>query len=232
MPDCIETLLVVAAENEVTAVGALFDAGDVQDASDGSLYRISSSVWVLQTGIGKANAAARVARVLARNTVKRVVNLGIAGALPGSGLELGQTILASKSVFADEGVETTNGFLDCRAMGFPLYKGDDSTGLLPSQHLRERLHGLVSVEVVIATVSTCSGRDDLATRIRRRTGAGAECMEGAAVMLACRHANVPAAEIRVISNTTGDRESQEWAIRPAMTRLGEIAKQISDIDFG
>ena len=231
MPDPIETLLVVAAENEATAVAGLFETTNPRDALSGPITRLSRSVWVLQTGIGKANAASAVARVLATHDVKRAINLGIAGALPGSGLELGQAVIASRSVFADEGVDTPNGFLDCRAMGFPIHEDDDGAGLSPDSELLQRLLSLDLNEFVVATVSTCSGRDDLATRIRRRTGAGAEAMEGAAVMLACKHAGVPAAEIRVISNTTGDRESQQWDIGPSLKRLGELAQQISDIRF-
>jgi len=231
MPDSIEILLVLAADSEVTAACRMFDARVPADAKGGAEFRVSPSVWVLQTGIGKANAAARVAHTLARTKVQRVINLGVAGSLPGSGLDLGQAVLASRSIFADEGVDTPNGFLDCKAMGFPIYQDDDGTGISPDQELLASLQVLGLSEVVVATVSTCSGRDELATRIRRRTGASAEAMEGAAVMLACKHAGVPAAEIRIISNTTGDRESQTWDIGLAMTRLGAIAHQLSDINF-
>ena len=231
MPDSIEMLLVLAADSEVTAACRLFDAKAPADAQSGAAFRVSSSVWVLQTGIGKANAAARVAQTLATTKVQRVINIGVAGSLPGSGLDLGQAILASRSVFADEGIDTPGGFLDCKAMGFPIYQDDDGAGISPDQELLAKLQSLGLSEVVVATVSTCSGRDALAMRVRRRTGAAAEGMEGAAAMLACHHAGVPAAEIRIISNTTGDRESQTWDIGLAMTRLGELSFQLSDIDF-
>ena len=231
MPDTIETLLVIAADSEVTAACRLFDAKVSADAQSGAEFRVSPSVWVLQTGIGKANAAARVARVLATTQVARVINLGVAGSLPSSGLHIGQAIIASRSVFADEGLDTPNGFIDGKAMGFPIYQEDDGAGLPPDQELADRLGYLDLSEAVVATVSTCSGRDELATQIRRRTGAAAEAMEGAAAMLACRYAQVPAAEIRVISNTTGDRDAQIWDIGLALTRLGELSRRLSDIDL-
>jgi futalosine hydrolase len=231
MPDSIETLLVVAAESEATAACSLFELTLPKDAQPGTLFRISSSVWVLLTGIGKANASAMVARTLAMSPPKRVINIGIAGALPEGGLEIGDVITASRSIFADEGVDTPNGFLDCRAIGFPIYRNDDGAGLPPDQELRAKLKRLNLTEVGVATVSTCSGRDALATRIRRRTGAAAEAMEGAAVLLACQHACVPAAELRVISNTTGDRDAQVWDIGLALDTLAKVALQISDIDF-
>ena len=36
------------------------------------------------------------------------------------------------------------------------------------------------------------------------------------------------AEVRVISNTTGDRDRQEWSIKPALQRLGEVSRMLSD----
>ncbi|RNC82526.1 MAG: futalosine hydrolase [Phycisphaera sp.] len=231
MGDSIETLLVLAAANEVTAVSHAFDDRLAMDVPEGTPIRLSELLWTIQSGIGKSNAAAKTAAVLATNPPKRVISLGIAGALPGGGLQIGDAVLASRSVFADEGVDTPAGFIDCRSMGFPIYAGDDGEGLPPDQAVRDRLLPVLDGERVVATVSVCSGRDDLAERIRRRTGASAESMEGAAVLLACMHAGVPAAEVRVISNTAGDREHQIWDIGRAMARLGEVARSFSDIDF-
>lgn len=231
MSESIETLLVLAAANEVTAVCNAFDPRLAADVPEGTPIKVTRPLWIMQSGIGKANASARTAGVLAKNPPKRVISFGIAGALPGCRLEIGEAVLASRSVFADEGVDTPEGFLDCRSMGFPIYTGDDGEGLSPDQGVRERLLPVLDGERVVATVSTCSGRDELAERIRRRTGASAECMEGAAVMLACLHAGVPAAEVRVISNTTGDRGEQVWDIGRALTRLGEVARSFSGIDF-
>ena len=231
MGESIETLLVLAAANEVTAVHRAFEFGSSADAPEGVPQRLTDLIWIMQSGIGKANAAARTAAILATNPPERVICLGIAGALPGSGLEIGDAVLASKSVFADEGVDTPDGFLDCRSLGFPLYQGDDGEGLPPDLAIRDRVLPLLDGERVVATVSTCSGRDELAERVRRRTGASAECMEGASVLLACLHAGVPAAEVRVVSNTTGDRESQAWDIGRSLARLGEVARAFSDIEF-
>jgi futalosine hydrolase len=75
---------------------------------------------------------------------------------------------------------------------------------------------------VIATVSTCSGRDDLARAVATRTGAAAEAMEGAAVALAARRMNVRYGEVRAVSNTTGDRDRQRWAIGPALAVLSDL----------
>jgi futalosine hydrolase len=225
----IDTMLVVAADSEAKAVLAAFGFPD-EDPEE--LTRLEGGLWLLRTGIGKANAAGAVGIALAMHPAERVISLGLGGALPDSGLAIGDRVLATRSVFADEGVDTPEGFLDCRSMGFPLYVEDRGLGIEGDPDLRNLIRGCTDREAVVATVSTCSGRDELATRIRRRTGAGVECMEGAAVLLTCHRMGVSGSEIRVISNTTGDREKQEWDIRRSLGVLGATARAISDVMNG
>jgi nucleoside phosphorylase len=55
-------------------------------------------------------------------------------------------------------------------------------------------------------------------------------MEGAAVVHAARRQRVPAIELRVISNTTGDREGQRWDLSAALTALGiSVAVALDEI---
>lgn len=222
----IDTVLVVAAETEAEVV---LTAHGLPTPASGEPTPLTGGLWLLQTGIGKANAAGTLGIALGRHQIGRVISLGIGGSLPDSGIGIGERVLASRSVFADEGIETPSGFLDCRSLGFPLYEGDRGDGLEPDGALVALIEGVVDRQAVVATVSTCSGRDDLALRVRRRTGAGVEAMEGAAVMLTCRRLGVPGAEIRVISNTTGDRDRQVWDIGRALRVLGETSRALSDV---
>ncbi len=48
-------------------------------------------------------------------------------------------------------------------------------------------------------------------------------MEGAAVVHAAHRLNLPAIEIRVISNTTGNRDTQQWDITRALQCLREAS---------
>ena len=77
-----------------------------------------------------------------------------------------------------------------------------------------------------ATVATCSGSDLQADLVARRTSAVAEAMEGAAVVHAARRLGVPAIEVRAISNTTGDRDQQQWNIGKALAALGDAVPAI------
>lgn len=187
------------------------------------------------TGVGKANAAGATARALQMRTYWSVINIGIAGALPGS-LRIGQVVLASSSVFSDEGILTPEGFRTCSQMGFP--PAPSSGDALPvDPELLSRLEPMVrsrggSVGPV-ATVSTCSGTDALARGVVERTGAIAEAMEGAAVgLVAARFSDsfprrgTRFAELRVISNTTGDRGSQAWDMKQALAGLTDLAAAV------
>ena len=104
--------------------------------------------------------------------------------------------------------------------GGKLALGDFEGNPVPvDDRLLSRLAGLFRTGP-IATVATCSGTDAAAESVARRTGAVAEAMEGAAVVHAARRLGVPAIELRVISNTTGDREDQEWDLAGALVVLG------------
>ncbi|MFM9997230.1 MAG: futalosine hydrolase [Phycisphaerales bacterium] len=190
-----------------------------------SLHRASRCLDVVATGIGKSNAAGAVARVLDPACHRAVISTGVGGALPGSRLALGAVVLAPRSVFADEGLASPEGFVDCAALGFPL----GPPGLIEGSCVRadasliDALRPLADTEADIATVSTCSGTDALARLVRDRTGAAAEAMEGAAVGLVSARLGVPFVELRVISNTTGDRAGQAWDLRGA---LGVLARLI------
>ncbi len=213
-------LLAVASPVEADAVlRALGRSGEPP-----ALWRLieAGRADVLVTGVGKANAAGAVARLLDPGRHSGVLSVGVCGSLPG-GPGLGSVVLASSSVFADEGLAAPDGFRDCRAMGFPL-SGADTDALSPAPAWRDALLPLVDAEGVVATVSTCSGTDALASEVRERTGAIAEAMEGAAVGLAAARVapGLAFAEVRAVSNTTGDRDRQTWELAPALGALSRV----------
>lgn len=209
------------------------------------------AVLVLQTGVGKVNAASAVMRVLHDHPNATIINLGICGLLPAfacvddpacecmRSLGIGSVLLASASVYADEGVQMPSEFKSIGAMGFPLGPFGDE-GVLPSPDLADALRPFADACRPIATVSTCSGTDALALEIATRTNAAGEAMEGAAIAhVIARHNALRAlsaatgptsdapttarfAELRVISNTTGDRARQQWDIPKAAAKLREV----------
>ena len=179
---------------------------------------------IVVSGIGRTNAACATVETMNQDGPFDVVlNAGVAGALPGGGLDIGDVVVASRCVYAEEGLITPSGFADVAKMGFAL--GDFAGNAVPvDERLLDKLSGLWRAGP-IATVATCSGTDEAAVEIARRTGAVAEAMEGAAVVHAARRAGVPAIELRAISNTTGDRDKQRWDLAAGLAALGRAVPE-------
>lgn len=225
-------LLAIATELELRPI--LARLGRTIEANPWVRRELWDGCDVLVTGVGKANAAGAVARVLDVSRHAGVLNAGIAGALPpsaGTGgnagarpPELGAVVLGTSSVFGDEGVATPTGFRAFSDLGFPLVGISDYVPIDPVW--RERLRRFSDVEGIIATVSTCSGTDAIGRTIHARTLAICEACEGTAVGVSAYRSGVRFGELRVISNTTGDRENQEWAMGPALERLGEVIADV------
>ena len=211
-PAPIRTLVVVST------------AGEAQAFLEGCGAKLNGDLWkprevfpwaeLVVCGVGKAAAASAVARWL-RPEHGLVLNVGICGLLPGEDFVPGELVLASESVMADEGVATDERFIPLCELGFDLLGG----GIRPSQAIAAAFHGRVDRSAVIATVSTCSGTNELAAEVRRRTGAACEAMEGAAAGLSAVRYQSDFAEVRAVSNTTGRRSEQRWEMKLALAGL-------------
>ena len=185
---------------------------------------------VIAGGIGRAAAASATTRaILQDGPFDAVINAGVAGALPGGGLEIGDVVVASSCVYAEEGVMTPWGFESIETLGFRL--GDFDGNSVPVDAALLELLSSLFATAPIATVATCSGTDALAAEIAERTKAVAEAMEGAAVVHAARLLDAAAIEVRTISNTTGDRDKQQWDLPRGLTALHDAIAVAMDLPW-
>ncbi|MDX2131969.1 MAG: futalosine hydrolase [Planctomycetota bacterium] len=209
-------LIVVAHPREVAAVCRGLGG------RPGELWKIVAAgahADVAWCGVGKANAAGCVGRVFDGARHGAVLSVGVAGSLPSPGAPgLRGVILATASVFADEGLVHPGGFDDLARMGL----APEGVTFPVSEELGRRMGALADIRAPIACVSACSGTDGAAAEVARRTGALAEAMEGAACALAAARLGARFAEVRVISNTTGDRARQAWDLEGALGRLEAV----------
>ena len=198
-------LIVTAVEAEARAIGLIAGA------------------HVLVAGIGRTNAAcATTEALLGPDRYRAVISAGVAGILPGADLKVGDPLVASACIYAEEGIVTSKGFSDISGIGMRL--GDFPGNTVPvDEDLLERCADLAPMGP-IATVATCSGTDEAAAMVLARTGAMAEAMEGAAVVHAARRLSTPAIELRVMSNRTGERAHQGWDLEGSLTRLGPFIR--------
>lgn len=224
-------LIVVAAPRELdAAIGAFGFVGQRPLLWERTEITLKNEVRLdlVWSGVGKANASGAIARVLDPARHIGVLSIGIAGALPGSECTIGDVVCASESVFADEGVQREDGFISCAKMGFaPFDSGSDS--IIHDARVVELFAEGADHIGPIACVSSCSGTDSGARSIVARTGAIAEAMEGAAACLSAHRVDkgLLSAELRVISNTTGDREAQQWDLDGALEKLGIVLGRLA-----
>ena len=182
-------------------------------------------VVVCAGGIGKVNAAAATAVMIDRYDPQLVISTGCAGAYIGSGLAVGDLVVVSEEVLADEGVVVADGWKDLNYMNLPSVVRERETcfNLLPlSGHASEKAMRLARDTGVhltrgrSATVSTCSGTRRHGDDLAQRWGALIENMEGAAVAQVCLRSAVDCLEIRGISNLVEERDLKKWDIPRAM----------------
>jgi len=218
--ESVPFLLAVASDLEARAVcGGPAPAGRPWEPMP-MASSAGRGLWILVTGVGKAAAAGGVAHALSVRRFRGVISVGIAGSLPGPDAPpLLSVVAATAASFADDGIMTSAGLRDLAAAGFPPFA---SGGMASPAPLLDVLAPLATRTGVVATVSAGSGTDALAREVAERTGAIAEGMEGAAVALAAERLGVAWGELRVISNTTGERSRQVWDLAGSLEALGRV----------
>lgn len=204
-------LVVTAVEAERSAVLAGIQGSD-------------SLVTVAVSGVGPAAAAAGTARLLALadaagNPYRTVISAGIAGGYVGrAGLEA--VVLARRSIQADLGADSADGFLPLDALGFGSAVVEADPELLAE--LRSYLPGAITGDLL--TVSTVTGSSERAAALAgAHPDAVGEAMEGYGVGWAATATGAAFAELRTISNPVGPRNRSSWRIREALAALTTAA---------
>ncbi len=161
----------------------------------------------MATGVGPVEAALGTARALAAHPYDAVINAGIAGGFRDR-CTVGDVVVCAREDYAELGLEDGS--------AFPLPGGLELVRHVEAHEslLRPFLAGLIPVivgrGVTSASVTTTTAR---AFVLAHRFRADVESMEGFAVLRAAHAADIPAIEIRGVSNLVGDRASNEWNFR-------------------
>jgi futalosine hydrolase len=199
----IDLLLCVATEFE----GAL-----LRQRLDGS----HSDVAIVRTGVGPVNAAHAVTLFLAKTGARAIVVCGVGGAYPTSGLQVGDVVCAASECYGDLGATSPSGFLDMKALGFPVVEAPTPLFNDIPMHVFP-----VARRVPFVTVSSCTGTDGAARDIETRTAGAVESMEGAAIAHVAYLHRVPVGEVRGISNIVTNRDTTTWRLKEAAAAAQE-----------
>lgn len=182
-------------------------------------------------GVGPVAAAVATARHLtaAYGRYSAVISAGIGGGYEGQA-DIGSVVVSSRIVAADLGAETPEGFCSLDELGF----GSASVAVDPAlaakaaaamaaAGIKVRLGPALTLATVTGTSATASG---MAARI---PGAASEGMEGYGVAAAAASFDLPALEIRAISNAVGPRDKSKWCIGEALQVLEAASAALLEV---
>ena len=182
-------------------------------------------VMLALTGMGKVNAASCLTLLVERHRPRLVINTGCAGAYDGSGLVVGDLVVASAEVYGDDGVFTTVGWEPLDFIGIPLlerngqrYFNEFPLSFSASEKAMQLAAalGLPLKRGRFVTVSTCSGTLTRGRELAGRFDALCENMEGAAAAHVSLMYGIDCLELRGISNLVEDRDLSRWEISRAV----------------
>jgi futalosine hydrolase len=143
-------------------------------------------------GVGPVEAAARAASAIARASPSAVLNVGLAGARSFDGPTF---VIGNEAVYCDADDPR---WIELRAVA------DERLVAAARRALPEAAIG------PIGTTARVGGSAD---------GCAAEAMEGYAVLRAAALAQVPALEVRVLSNAVGEPDRRRWRFDEARAAL-------------
>jgi futalosine hydrolase len=192
-----------------------------RDVHKGKLFK--HNVLLMQTGIGKVNAAISATALLENFSVNLIINSGIAGAYPNSGLNIGDVAIAEKEIYGDEGVMTSKGIEGLDKIGIPLVEAGRRRYFnefpLDKKLFNKAMASAPRVTQIrsgnFVTVSATTGTRKRALELEMQFKAVCENMEGAAVAHVCTLYGIPMIEARGISNIAGIRDKRSWKIKLA-----------------
>ena len=153
---------------------------------------------------------------LANTGAREIVVCGVGGAYPTSGLQVGDVVCAASECYGDLGATSPSGFLDMKALGFPVVEAPTPLFNDIPMHVFP-----VARRVPFVTVSSCTGTDGAARDIETRTAGAVESMEGAAVAHVAYLHGVPVGEVRGISNIVTNRDTTTWRLKEAAAAAQE-----------
>ena len=160
--------------------------------------------------MGPVNAAHAATVAIVEQAPDVIMVCGVGGSYPSSGLQVGEVASAEVEIYGDLGAQSPSGFLDMKALGFPVVTAPAPLfNEIPMQVLPTNRRAR------FVTVSTCTGTETFARELEARTNGDVENMEGAAVAHVAHLHGIPVGEVRGISNIVTNRDPKSWRLKDA-----------------
>lgn len=196
----MKILMVAATAAESEPLRTKFEAGT-----------IGCHVDFLHTGIGMVAMAYALTRRLSEESYDLVLNAGVAGAIRPS-LPIGSVVVVGADHIYELGAQDGERFITFGEIGLPA-----ADKIVPEKlYLPDPLLWPV---VSAVTVNTVHGEENSIGRLRSRTDAAVESMEGAAFYYVCNGFSVDCLQLRAISNMVERRNREAWDLPLALNNL-------------
>ena len=165
----------------------------------------------LHTGIGMVAMAYSLTRRLSEQSYDLLVNAGVAGAIDPA-LPIGAVVAVTGDHLYELGAQDGDRFLTFDEIGL---QANDR--IVPARFYLPKMLSIPLVEGI--TVNTVHGQDEAIQRLRSRSSAAIESMEGAAFYHACNGFDVDCIQIRAVSNKVERRNRDSWNLPLAIGNL-------------
>jgi futalosine hydrolase len=206
--------VVAALKNELDLLIQMLGAERRGEMGGHPFYEGKSAknrVYLCSIGVGVAEAAITLGALMGCRDVDEVIMVGSAGAMPGSGLEVGDLAVATQESLAEMGLVAGPGLGDVQALGM-----EDLTQSIPldtqmSNGLSRACRVVAEIKAgpFLTVVGVSAGPAHAAMR-EKWFSPLAENMEGYALALSAARFGIRAAQVRGISNRAGDRNRRRW----------------------
>lgn len=161
-------------------------------------------------GIGLVGFAGNLAKLISENRYGCILLVGIAGALPQSGLSTGDIVRVDEECVGDEGYLNGEDFV-------PYFRKPNLFFASSAKSAPKSIAELPGVRGV--SVNTLTANSQILECRARFFGAKVESMEGASAFALAKAFGIESFEIRTISNFTGDTDESRWNIRESLRSL-------------
>jgi futalosine hydrolase len=218
----VKTWIVAAVESELGLLKDELRARPWHDVGEKSVHVGSlgnDPVYLGVVGIGAVSAALSLGIFLSATGADRVIMVGSAGALPGSGLSVGDVAVATSEIMAELGVCSGPGMGDVALLALQGLHQELPLDLPLAEAIAEAASVSSHVRVgKFLTVMGVSADREQAEARARRFSVLLENMEGFSLALAGQRFGVQAAEVRGVSNPAGTRDKSRWDLPLANER--------------
>jgi futalosine hydrolase len=173
---------------------------------------------VVITGVGMLATTFSLTRILSANKYDRAINLGICGSFNRS-LKIGEMVNITEDIFSELGAEDGDNFLKLSDMKFAdkkdIFLKPKKKFASPAMRKFKKVKGI--------TVNTVHGNKKSISKVISLYNPDVESMEGAAFFYVCNQFDIPAVQLRTVSNYVERRNAKNWNIPLAIEKLNEVA---------